>query len=509
MQDVVEHSHVIRRNVLNIFNSNEIIENIIKELIGLNKDLFIAKYDEEVKKLEKTSFKQKNNDVEKVFFEMTKKHAKSSKHIETLMEILEKDFFVEGEIYTSFFHSRFINFLSYHFNIRRVYKYSWNKSVKNIEEKLLNEIAMKFSDKSFSSYENPSITQSAYKDSPFLCIEPSTTGIDIIEKIGVVYPNVHDKIKSVYVKYSFDFRNGFFEISYNDTSLKEICKLESSDKSILIKSGDDVPIQTKFRNEKKLINNLIFRMNSLLGDVITIKSINDGIAKIAVKEESISEQEKEIAPLIKKITEEEAFYTGPYEAALYQYFKEDKEQLLESVTGERQVKDSSEIEKILKGQFDEIDEENIDTSIKFLMNMQVYSAIKQNPSIVNKLDDYIFLFTVRDLAVSKSTTRNSERLPIYDTEFYWHLQEVIDSVKLLSELGIRLTCVNEENEKISQEVKVSVSTDHMYFMYFQNEKTGITSSKEGKIFKMAEGRDLIHEYFKNKFNDIVSAKTRH
>lgn len=495
----------INNAVLNLIQIDS-LEEIIEGMVNEKADFFEKKYKQKIEEVRKTRFVKRGNVGAEVLFILKKKHKVEGKTVGMYRNILIKELFIEGEQFIEYFQEKFLMVLNYHFNVRRVYGITLESSVEEIKYEAIE----KFTGIKPVLFKNTLIGSIDLNNNDYIAIYNSENEVKIVEKLGIT--SVHNKgsEKAVFVQYVIDTKNDFFEISYNDSVISDFCKQEKHEKIISIQSNDEVSIEKKFATEATALMNLYNRVKNIMKDVVLIHSISKGLSSSQVNQmvSSIKENENVSDNDIEIIanSEQEAFNKSPFEAAMYQYFKEDREKLLKQVLEEETLNDNEKFKEILAKDFPEIDSSNLITSVKFLKNMIAFSKLKQNKHVVNNFEDFIFYFTVRDFAVTKSTTKNNERKPVYTSDFYWHLQEVIDSIKLLTELGLRKS-VEIYDKKISQEVKISHYNDHLNFVYFQFAKKNSTASKEKNILKLAESRFLIHELIKTKFREIVSRES--
>ncbi|MCG4639947.1 hypothetical protein L0N18_24670, partial [Phocaeicola dorei] len=83
------------------------------------------------------------------------------------------------------------------------------------------------------------VTDIKDKEDHYYSIYKNDKKIEIYEKIGVIYPTENHITKSVLIRYSFDFENNFFELAYNENTLKDLCNPSTDKKKIILKSGDE------------------------------------------------------------------------------------------------------------------------------------------------------------------------------------------------------------------------------------------------------------------------------
>lgn len=493
----------INNAVLNLIQFDS-LEEIIEGMINLDPEYFEKKYLEEIKKVRSRRFIRKGDIGAEVLFILKKRHKVEGKQVGMYRNLLRKELFLSGDKYVEYFQNEFLKVLNYHFNIRKIYGITVEEGIHEIE----NVAIKKFSNTEPASFTNALIAHTNVMDNNYIAIYSSEQKIKIIEKLGITSKHNRGSEKAAFIQYVIDLENEFFEIAYNDSIINDLCKQDSHERTISIESSDQTPIEKKFASETVALMNLYKRAKELLEDGVEIHSISKGLSSSDLKTILPLSTDYSTKDILSKVySEKEAFNKSPFEAVLYQYFKEDREKLLSSVLEDKDLHDNEKFKDVLKNEFPDIDALNLSTSIKFLKNMIVFSKLKVNQEIIDKFEDFIFYFTVRDLAVTRSTTKNSDRKAVYTSEFYWHLQEVIDSIKMLTELGLRKTVDVKEYKKVSQEVKISHSNDHLHFMYFQYAKHNSQMPKEKNILRLAEGRDLVHEHIKNKFREIVSRET--
>ncbi len=502
----------IQDNILNVC-SNITTNEILKNMINLDKDGFLKRHNDEVEQLKKTRFKDKNNITECIFFVIGNKYYTPGTKANDYIKILKNEFFNQGEEYIDYFEDQYLKNLEYHFNVRRVYGMDYSlEGHKDLESYINNVYSLlikKYNPNIVGEYVPQKITDIKERDSHFHKICKVDNKIEIYEKIGIIYSSENYITKSVLIRYSFDFENNFFELAYNDKTLKDVCNPSNDRKKIILESKDKTKkITDKFFNEGIASVTLYSRIKELVEPKLKLHSLGEQLAAITLNDadgdRSGGSEGKKLQVLN---TETEAYTKSPFELAMYKIFKEDRDNLISKILGEDEEKDTSDIEVFIKDKFKDFDNDSISMSVKFLKHMKAFSILKKKAMIVRDLDNFIFSFTVRDWAVTKSTTRNQERLPVYTSDFYWHLQEVVDGIKLINELGLHISTLVSTGEKSFQEVKITLSNDHLIFVYYQNKKRTNTNNGAKNTLTVSEARRTVNDYVKNKFRSIISEKS--
>lgn len=503
----------IQDNLLNIF-TNTTLDDILKSMIKLDIDSFSNRHNEEIQKNKRKS-KSEEKEIEAILSIIDRKNASPGTRADGYVKKLKNEFFNHGQKYAELFHEQYLTNLEYHFNVRRVYGMGYSIENYDCLEDYLNSLYLSliknYDPKITGEYTPAKVTDIKLRNDNYFSIYKNNKKIELYEKIGVIYQTEKKNTKSVFVKYTFDFENDFFELSYNENTLKDLCNPSIDMKKIILESADiNQTITSKFGNEKVATLTLYSRMKSLVESKLAIRSISDQIAKVALEEmNKENDDEAKLKNLQSFNTENEAFNKSPFELSMYKFFKEDRDSMISRILGENEEKDTSDIEKFINEKFKDFDNHSVGMSVKFLKNMKAFTKLKKKHHIINNLENFIFSFTVRDWEVTKSTTRNQERLPVYTSDFYWHLQEVVDGIKLINELGLHVSTIIPSGEKIYQEIKITLSNDHLIFIYYQNDKR--TSGKVKSIkntLKISEARGQINDYVKNKFRKIISEKSK-
>ena len=495
----------VRRSILNLFDRDDLDE-LIKEMIQFDLSIFEMKYKEQIENLNKTKFQKKGQTIDEILHILKRDFGTTGEPLSNYTHLFEQELLPLGEKYLQHFQNRFLLNLDFHFNMKRVYGISNSDS--NVTKKLneLYKIAVEsFTNERATDYLNKYLPRVSTINNEYVHIEKKQNKLEIIEKIGVVHLNNIKKMKTVFVKYVFDLKHNYFEIAYNEHSVKDICTLQNEDRSITLVSSDEVPIENKFQQDSLLLGELYKRIKRTFFKDIELVPLGSELMASEFFSYVIKEKE-EIQPqidIIDQILHSKGF--SPYEAVLYYYFKADKEHIIDSVLKESSS-ENKDIEMLVKNNFPELDTNDLASSVRFLRNMTVFSRIKQKTDLLERLDNFLFMFTVRDLAVTKSTTKNEERWPVYTSDFYWHLQEVIDSIKFLNEIGIRISLEISDGTKVFQEVKILTNEEFLTFTYYQNSRRRSLRKNPKNKFKLAEGRNIIHEHIKDKFNEIISTE---
>ncbi|WP_215115188.1 hypothetical protein [Exiguobacterium sp. s80] len=503
----------IQDNLLNIF-TNTTLDDILKSMIKLDADSFTNYHNEELQK-NKRGYNSGDKKIEAILSIIDRKNASAGTRADGYVKKLKNEFFNRGQKYAELFHEQYLTNLEYHFNVRRVYGMGYSIENYDCLEDYLNSLYLllikNYDPKITGEYIPAKVTDIKLRNDNYFSIYKDNKKIELYEKIGVIYQTEKKNTKSVFVKYTFDFENDFFELSYNENTLKDLCNPSIDMKKIILESADiNQTITSKFANEKVATLTLYSRMKGLVESKLAIRSIGDQIARIALDEE-MNKEKDEVTKLnnLKSFnTENEAFNKSPFELAMYKLFKEDRDSMISRILGENEEKDTSDIEDFINEKFKDFDNHSVGMSVKFLKNMKAFTKLKKKSHIINGLEDFIFSFTVRDWEVTKSTTKNQERLPVYTSDFYWHLQEVVDGIKLINELGLHVSTVIPSGEKFSQEIKITLSNDHLIFIYYQNDKriSGRVKSIKNTL-KISEARAQINDNVKNKFRKIISEKS--
>ncbi|MFX4306337.1 hypothetical protein F8N00_13180 [Exiguobacterium sp. A1_3_1] len=509
MEKTIEIS--IQDNILNVY-SNITMNEILKNMIKLDEDSFLNRHNDEVEQLKKTRFKEKNNITESVFFVIDNKYYTPGTKADNYIKILRNEFFNQGVEYIDYFENQYLKNLEYHFNVRRVYGMDYSlegyKDLNGYIDDVYSLLIKKYNPKNLGEYVPQKITDIKEKDDNFHKICKKNNKIEIYEKIGIIYSSENYLTKSVFIRYSFDFENNFFELAYNDRTLKDVCSSTNDRKKVLLESKDKtVKITDKFSNEGIASVTLYERIKELVESKLRLHSLGEQLSLMTMNNTKAEKNESSEGEKLQVLnTEIEAYLKSPFELAMYKIFKEDRDNLISKILGENEEKDTSDIELFIEDKFKDFDNDSISMSVKFLKHMKAFSILKKKAMIVRDLDNFIFSFTVRDWAVTKSTTRNQERLPVYTSDFYWHLQEVVDSIKLINELGLHISTSVSNGKKFYQEVKITLSNDHLIFVYYQNKRRANNSGVKSTL-TVSEARRTVNDYVKNKFRSIISEKS--
>ena len=498
---------MIRRNVINLYHYDTLDE-IIKEMINYDLFYFETKYKVQIDDLQKTRFLLKGVIDEEILKVLKNIHDGPGDKQGMYIRIFEQEFFPLKDDYLKIFQDRFLLNLDFHFNIKRTYSIDEiNDEINNKINELYTTAIESFTNQSILEYKNKYLPLALTLDGEYIHIERKENKLEILEKIGVVHKNNNAKIKTVFVKYIFDMSNNYFEIAYNENSVRDLCLLKDEDKIITLTASGQDDLKNNFERDSVLLGHLYSRVKRNFVKNISIESIDLDITAFELFRTVVSSRlsfQSQFDLIEESISGKES---SPYEAVLYKYFYEDKEKIISNVM-DNIPSENNKIEDLINNNFSkELNTEELNASIRFLRNMTVFSKIKQNQLLVEKLDDYLFMFTVRDLAVTKSTTRNEERQPIYTSDFYWHLQEVIDAIQLINELGLRKTVRISDGTKIFQDVKVLISGGFITFTYFQHTRKKSFKKNPKDVFKLAEGRNQIHDDIKAKFREIISRES--
>lgn len=497
----------IRRNILNLYNY-ETLDEVIIEMINIDITHFEAKFKNQIESLRKTRFIQKGIVDQEILKVLKNTYDGPGDPLVKYIRIFEQEFFNKGEVYLEIFQEYFLSNIDFHFNIKRVYSIAeFNEGLKPKIRKLFLAAISNFTNQNYKQFKNLFIPSIATLESEYVHIEVKGYKVEILEKIGVIHRNNTRKIKTVFVKYVFDLQNNYFEIAYNEQSIRDLCTLPTEDKIITLIMSDENEVEEVFEHDSVLLGHLYTRVKNVFNNELILQSVStevtaqEFIAVVLSRRESLHSQ----IELMNGISENKE--VSPYEAVLYNYFSQDKNKIITRVISDSSY-ENKKIEELIRDNFsEELDTKDLDASIRFLRNMTVFSKIKNDERLIERLDDYLFMFTVRDLAVTKSTTRNEERLPIYTSDFYWHLQEVIDSIQLLNEIGMRKTVEISDGSNIFQDLKILINGSFLTFTYFQNTRKKSFKKNPSSVLKLAEGRNLIHDQLKSNFREIISTES--
>lgn len=492
----------VKASILNLYTIQS-IEQIIKGLINYDLDFFVNKYKQELDEQKNNSHRIIRKIDEGILAIMKKQNRVEGSSTELFITILENEFFSVNEKYEELFHEKYINNLEYYFNSRKVYGLNFfDGEISVVADEIYLELSKKFKNPNENEFKNKLITSYIKIEDNYFYFKKSDSGLKVYEKIGIQKRTTTGGVKSVFVCYYFDLKNNYFEISYNDSAIKDLSK-DINRKNILLdieqnneNSGEEISklhlLSIKFGSETATLRTLKTRMKKLSRKKINISSLNSGI--------SSEYNSRKIDKDFKIPVHLKQFYESPYEGVMYLYFKENRERIVSKYLDDDNTRKLETIKSNSKRELEGNYSEEVEKSIKFLNYLIVFSKLKNLRMEGKNVEDHIYAFTVRDHEVTKTSTKNSQRMPVYNTDFYWHLQEVADSIKQLSELGLFKTVIDQNDKLVSQEMKIAYLNDHLHFVYYQKSKN---NNSEDAI-KISGARRLVHESIKSEFRKIIS-----
>lgn len=492
----------VKASILNLYTVDS-IEDILKIMINYDRGFFEEKFKNELERMKDKTYKTFSQIDERILHIMKNKNKIEGSSTELYITILENEFFSADIKYEEIFHEQYMINMDYYFNCRKVFGMDFisDKKVK-LSNEIYSLLTNKFKHPDSKKFENKLVTSYITIEENYSYFYKNKDGVTIYEKIGIQNRSNTGGAKSVFVRYYFDLKNNYFEISYNDSAIKDLSK-EPNRKNILLKVerkseeqeetiSEKALLDKKFSSETQTLRTLKSRIRRLSNEIVDIISLNKEIS--AELNKKLEDEDFKIS------NEQKIFYESPYEGVMYLYFKENREKIVNEFLNDATTEKLKEIKEEAIKTFKSEYTLEVEKSIKFLNYLIVFSELKSAKREGKEIEDYIYAFTVRDHEVTKTSTKNADRLPVYNTDFYWHLQQVADSIKQLSELGLFKSAMNSNNKTVTQEIKIAYINDHLHFVYYQKS----INVKIGSAIKVGEARRLVHESIKSEFRKIIS-----
>ncbi|WP_214758489.1 MULTISPECIES: hypothetical protein [unclassified Exiguobacterium] len=449
-------------------------EEILIGMIENNLDYFIQLTDD----VNLTKHKKKTYQVSELIFKyLLAQTSSESQTIKRYSQLFREQLCPHTAILDSILKTldeKFIEFIDYHFNYRTLSILEMDIDYGNLEHiNQICEVMQEHIHEKYPEFVNRSLTTIESKEYSYLSFVFSNHKITIIERIGYyrLGGSEREQFSSFLVKYVIDLQNGFLEYHWNKTATQNFYK-------------NKIPQDIMLNNEDELTGYMQSKINEWFDDGITTsKSVPDIIS-----------------PLEDHHSAQSAFQTSPLEASLYHLFIEDHENLLQQINevfpSNTVLSKNPELNSYLQNNYD-LSGDSLEKAISLLNGIRLRDLVKEIDSL--QLSQYIYSFALRDIVnVTSSRTRHSRREPVYHTEPYWYLLEMIKRLKVVSEISFHYEIDEHEDIRYQQKFTVKVRRDKLTFEFLQS-----SSENDANINYLAESRRSIYEHIKNRIREFI------
>lgn len=367
--------------------------------------------------------------------------------------------------------TQFVDLIDYHFNYRTLDLLALEVNREN--ESQLSALLHQHVIENYRELIDCSLTYIESKEQIFTSFILDEGKIIILERIGY-YRLENEIFSSFMVKYTIDLKSGFLEYHWNKTAAQKFYK-------------NMIPQQNVIKKEDDLLRYMKNRIITWFSGAVQTQSLETNAAPPELGDHHSIES---------------AFNNFPFEACLYKLFMDDHDILMNTIIQNNNLdiellSGDSELSNHLETKYD-FDSQN-SSKAHSLINAIYFRALANEIDFL-ELNQYIYSFTLRDIVnVTSSKTRHNRREPVYHTEPYWYLLDMIKRLKVITEISFHYELYDVQTHiRYQQKFTLKLRKNKLTFEFLQS-----NSEDESNLFYISKSRRRIYEHFKRRISNFI------